>query len=191
MDAPTRPKRQFKLANYPFQLTDNVRYGDLDPNKHVNNAVYATYFETTRVTLLRSGDRGRPLAEMTSRIAQDDAVLAAIDAVRRTGERREELVGPVGGGAHLTRDRRAHEVCRGVALRRQPHRHGAGGEVGVRGHPGEQVQLGVQAELEDGLDQLGQEAALTGQLDIGGKTVVVVASGGNVDPTVFTGALAA
>ena len=34
-------------------------------------------------------------------------------------------------------------------------------------------------------------AALTGQLDIGGKTVVVVASGGNVDPTVFTGALAA
>ncbi|MEC7123145.1 MAG: threonine/serine dehydratase, partial [Pseudomonadota bacterium] len=34
-------------------------------------------------------------------------------------------------------------------------------------------------------------ATLTGQLDIGGKTVVVVASGGNVDPTVFTGALAA
>lgn len=34
-------------------------------------------------------------------------------------------------------------------------------------------------------------AALTGQLDIGGKTVVVVASGGNVDPAVFTGALAA
>ena len=34
-------------------------------------------------------------------------------------------------------------------------------------------------------------AALTGQLDIGGKTVVVVASGGNVDPTVFTDALAA
>ena len=34
-------------------------------------------------------------------------------------------------------------------------------------------------------------AALTGQLDVGGKTVVVVASGGNVDPTVFTGALAA
>ena len=34
-------------------------------------------------------------------------------------------------------------------------------------------------------------AALTGQLDIGGKTVVVVASGGNVDPAVFTSALAA
>ena len=34
-------------------------------------------------------------------------------------------------------------------------------------------------------------AALTGQLDIDGKTVVVVASGGNVDPAVFTGALAA
>ncbi|MBN9595411.1 MAG: acyl-CoA thioesterase [Afipia sp.] len=58
MDAPTRPKRQFKLADYPFRLTDNVRYGDLDPNKHVNNGVYSTYFETARVTLLRSGDRG-------------------------------------------------------------------------------------------------------------------------------------
>jgi acyl-ACP thioesterase len=50
------PKRQFKLADYPFRLTDNVRYGDLDPNKHVNNGVYSTYFETARVTLLRSGD---------------------------------------------------------------------------------------------------------------------------------------
>lgn len=58
MDALTRPKRQFRLADYPFRLTDNVRYGDLDPNKHVNNGVYSTYFETARVTLLRSGDRG-------------------------------------------------------------------------------------------------------------------------------------
>ena len=58
MNAPTRPNPSFKLEDYPFRLTDNVRYGDLDPNKHVNNAVYATYFETSRVTLLRSGDRG-------------------------------------------------------------------------------------------------------------------------------------
>lgn len=58
MNAPIRPKASFRLEDYPFRLTDNVRYGDLDPNKHVNNAVYATYFETSRVTLLRSGDRG-------------------------------------------------------------------------------------------------------------------------------------
>ena len=58
MNAPIRQNPSFSLADYPFRLTDNVRYGDLDPNKHVNNAVYATYFETSRVTLLRSGDRG-------------------------------------------------------------------------------------------------------------------------------------
>lgn len=58
MTAPTRPRPTFRLDDFPFRLTDNVRYSDLDPNKHVNNAVYATYFETSRVTLLRSGDRG-------------------------------------------------------------------------------------------------------------------------------------
>lgn len=58
MNAPIRTRPTFRLEDYPFRLADNVRYGDLDPNKHVNNAVYATYFETCRVTLLRSGDRG-------------------------------------------------------------------------------------------------------------------------------------
>jgi len=58
VNAPIRPASTFRLEDFPFRLTDNVRYGDLDPNKHVNNAVYATYFETCRVTLLRSGDRG-------------------------------------------------------------------------------------------------------------------------------------
>ena len=58
MNATTRPTPSFRLDDYPFRLIDNVRYGDLDPNQHVNNAVYGTYFETARVTLLRSGDRG-------------------------------------------------------------------------------------------------------------------------------------
>ena len=57
MNATIRPNQTLRLEDYPFRLQDNVRYGDLDPNKHVNNAVYATYFETSRVTLLRSGDR--------------------------------------------------------------------------------------------------------------------------------------
>jgi acyl-CoA thioester hydrolase len=41
------------LADFPYRLTDNVRFADLDPNQHVNNAVYATYFETGRVTLMK------------------------------------------------------------------------------------------------------------------------------------------
>jgi acyl-CoA thioester hydrolase len=58
LNAPIRTRTTFRLEDYPFRMADNVRYSDLDPNKHVNNAVYATYFETSRVTLLRSGDRG-------------------------------------------------------------------------------------------------------------------------------------
>jgi acyl-CoA thioester hydrolase len=42
-----------QLEDFPYRLTDNVRFADLDPNQHVNNAVYATYFETGRVTLMK------------------------------------------------------------------------------------------------------------------------------------------
>jgi acyl-CoA thioester hydrolase len=45
-----------RLEDFPYRLSDNVRFADLDPNQHVNNAVYATYFETGRVTLVK--DRG-------------------------------------------------------------------------------------------------------------------------------------
>ena len=35
-----------------------MRFADLDPNQHVNNAVYATYFETGRVTLMKDPKYG-------------------------------------------------------------------------------------------------------------------------------------
>jgi acyl-CoA thioester hydrolase len=41
-----------KLEDFPFRVPDNVRFADLDPNHHVNNAVY---FETGRVTLMKEG----------------------------------------------------------------------------------------------------------------------------------------
>jgi acyl-CoA thioester hydrolase len=47
-----------RLEDFPFRLTDNVRFADLDPNQHVNNAVYATYFETGRVTLTKDRSYG-------------------------------------------------------------------------------------------------------------------------------------
>lgn len=47
-----------RLEDFPYRLTDNVRFGDLDPNQHVNNAVYATYFETGRVTLMKDRSKG-------------------------------------------------------------------------------------------------------------------------------------
>ncbi|MFT4116995.1 acyl-CoA thioesterase [Bradyrhizobium sp.] len=58
MNAPSRQDTAPRLEDYPYRLSDNVRFGDLDPNHHVNNAVYATYFETGRVTLMKSPEYG-------------------------------------------------------------------------------------------------------------------------------------
>ena len=53
MNAPTHLDTTPRLEDFPYRLTNNVRFADLDPNQHVNNAVYATYFETGRVTLMK------------------------------------------------------------------------------------------------------------------------------------------
>jgi len=53
VNAPARLDSTPSLEDFPYRLTDNVRFADLDPNQHVNNAVYATYFETGRVTLMK------------------------------------------------------------------------------------------------------------------------------------------
>jgi acyl-CoA thioester hydrolase len=42
-----------RLEQFPGQTGDIIRFGDLDPQGHVNNTVFATYFETGRVMLLR------------------------------------------------------------------------------------------------------------------------------------------
>jgi acyl-CoA thioester hydrolase len=58
VNAPARLDSTLRLEDFPYRLTDNVRYADLDPNQHVNNAVYATYFETGRVTLIKDRSCG-------------------------------------------------------------------------------------------------------------------------------------
>ena len=58
MNAPLRSDAEPKLEDFPFRVSDNVRYADLDTNHHVNNAVYASYFETGRVTLMKDRSRG-------------------------------------------------------------------------------------------------------------------------------------
>ena len=47
-----------RLEDFPYRLGDNVRFGDLDPNWHVNNAVFATYFESARVMLMKDPNNG-------------------------------------------------------------------------------------------------------------------------------------
>ena len=58
MNAPAPSDHTPRLEDFPYRLTDNVRFADLDPNQHVNNAVYASYFETGRVTLMKDPSRG-------------------------------------------------------------------------------------------------------------------------------------
>jgi acyl-CoA thioester hydrolase len=49
-----RPARVLpRLEQFPGRTGDNIRFGDLDPQGHVNNTVFATFFETGRVMLLR------------------------------------------------------------------------------------------------------------------------------------------
>ena len=58
MNAPATTDHALQIEDFPYRLTDNVRFADLDPNQHVNNAVYATYFETGRVTLMKDRSYG-------------------------------------------------------------------------------------------------------------------------------------
>ena len=58
MNAASSPDASPRLEDYPYRLSDNVRFADLDPNDHVNNAVYASYFETGRVTLMKDRSYG-------------------------------------------------------------------------------------------------------------------------------------
>lgn len=53
-DAAQKPARALpRPEDFPFRVTETIRFRDLDRNGHVNNAVFATYFETGRVFFLR------------------------------------------------------------------------------------------------------------------------------------------
>jgi acyl-CoA thioester hydrolase len=43
------------LDDFPARTFDKLRYGDTDRQGHVNNAVFATFFETGRVEMLLTG----------------------------------------------------------------------------------------------------------------------------------------
>jgi acyl-CoA thioester hydrolase len=56
---PQRPRKPApQLADYPHKVTDTIRFGDLDPQGHVNQAVFMTYFESGRVAMFRTPDLG-------------------------------------------------------------------------------------------------------------------------------------
>ncbi|MFL5087363.1 MAG: acyl-CoA thioesterase [Xanthobacteraceae bacterium] len=45
-----------RLADYPHRVAEIIRFGDLDPQGHVNQAVFLTYFESGRVAMFRNPD---------------------------------------------------------------------------------------------------------------------------------------
>ena len=49
--------RPASLAEFPFRAVDKLRYGDTDRLGHVNNARFATFYETGRVELLNNPAR--------------------------------------------------------------------------------------------------------------------------------------
>jgi acyl-CoA thioester hydrolase len=44
--------RTVTAGDFPLWATDRLRYADLDPVGHINNAAFSTFFETGRVTLV-------------------------------------------------------------------------------------------------------------------------------------------
>jgi acyl-CoA thioester hydrolase len=55
-ERPRKPAPQ--PADYPHRVDDVIRFGDLDPQGHVNQAVFLTYFESGRVAMFRNRDLG-------------------------------------------------------------------------------------------------------------------------------------
>lgn len=58
MSDPARSAAVPTIEDFPHRLADNVRFADLDINQHVNNAVYSSYFESSRVLLVKDNSNG-------------------------------------------------------------------------------------------------------------------------------------
>ncbi|MTW18934.1 acyl-CoA thioesterase [Rhodoplanes serenus] len=52
-DTTARRRSPPRPNDFPHHVVQTIRYRDLDPQSHVNNAVFATFFEAGRVVLLR------------------------------------------------------------------------------------------------------------------------------------------
>ena len=71
--AAARPARVLpELSQFPGRTHDVIRFGDLDPQGHVNNTVFATFFETGRVAFLREPGNALSPPGTTSVLARLD-----------------------------------------------------------------------------------------------------------------------
>lgn len=59
-----------RSADFPHHVVERLRFGDTDQQGHINNAVFATLFESGRVAFLYDADKGLPPAGTQFVIAQ-------------------------------------------------------------------------------------------------------------------------
>ncbi len=67
-----RPRIVPKLEQFPGRTPDIIRFADLDPQGHVNNTIFATFFETGRVMFLREPGNALSPPGTTSVLARLD-----------------------------------------------------------------------------------------------------------------------
>src|SRR2546423_21618 len=72
MVAPRQTRVLPQLGQFPGRTHDIIRFGDLDPQGHVNNTVFATFFETGRVAFLREPGNALSPPDTTSVLARLD-----------------------------------------------------------------------------------------------------------------------
>ena len=72
MAAPKQARVLPQLSHFPGRTHDVIRFGDLDPQGHVNNTVFATFFETGRVAFLREPGNALSPPGTTSVLARLD-----------------------------------------------------------------------------------------------------------------------
>jgi Thioesterase-like superfamily len=109
---PRAAKPTPQLADYPHRITDNIRFGDLDPQGHVNQAVFLTYFESGRVAMFRNEDLGIGVPGLTFVMVrmEVDYMKELHWRLRRDGPRDAGLHGPENAQGHAAaagRDRPA------------------------------------------------------------------------------------
>lgn len=84
-----RPRQAVpQLADYPHRVSEIIRYADLDPQAHVNNAAFVTYFESGRVAMFRDRDLSIGVAGATFVLARQE-----IDYLRELRWPGEVIVG--------------------------------------------------------------------------------------------------
>jgi len=59
-----------RLEDFPVRVTDIIRFGDVDRQGHVNNAVFSTYLESGRVVIIWDEENGLQVPGATSVLAR-------------------------------------------------------------------------------------------------------------------------